>query len=158
MLPDPNRVSDTRAWLRKAKGDLRGAQVCLGADPPLAEDVLFHCQQAVEKALKGFLAWHDRPFRKTHDLAELGRQVSRPEPSLESACRRAEPLTVYASWVFRYPGEPGEPTVEEAWRSRRKCARRCCLAFPPKLTPERFTSPGSCPSPPTLSADRRRCG
>ncbi len=87
--------------------------VDLAADPPLAEDALFHCQQAVERAPKGFPAWHDRPFRKTHDLAELGRQVSQLDPSLESACRRAEQLTVYA-WVFRYPGEPGEPTVKEA--------------------------------------------
>ena len=41
----------------------------------MLDDALFHCQQAVEKALKGLLTWHDVPFRKTHSLEELGRQV-----------------------------------------------------------------------------------
>jgi HEPN domain-containing protein len=38
----------------------------------LLGDATFHCQQAVEKAMKAFLTWHDRIFRKTHDLVELG--------------------------------------------------------------------------------------
>ena len=38
----------------------------MAADPPLLEDALFHCQQAVEKVLKALLTWHDEPFRKTH--------------------------------------------------------------------------------------------
>jgi hypothetical protein len=42
----------------------------LAVEPAFVEDVLFHCQQTVEKALKAFLAWHDRPLRKTHDLVE----------------------------------------------------------------------------------------
>jgi hypothetical protein len=33
---------------------------------------VFHCRQAAEKAMKGFLARHDVPFRKTHDLEEIG--------------------------------------------------------------------------------------
>ena len=40
--------------------------------PPLPREALYHCQQAAEKALKGFLAFHDHPFRRTHDLRELG--------------------------------------------------------------------------------------
>jgi HEPN domain-containing protein len=55
MQPDAVRRADTLAWLRKAEGDLRAAAVDLGADPPLVDDALFHCQQAVEKALKGLL-------------------------------------------------------------------------------------------------------
>jgi HEPN domain-containing protein len=46
--------------------------------------VLFHCQQAVEKALKECLAWHDRAFRKTHSLEELGASWERVEPTLET--------------------------------------------------------------------------
>jgi HEPN domain-containing protein len=44
---------------------------------------LFHCQQAAEKALKGFLAWHDQPFPKTHDLGKLGKQAVEVDPTLE---------------------------------------------------------------------------
>jgi HEPN domain-containing protein len=106
------RVADTQGWLRKAAGDLRGAEVDLAATPPLTEDAAFHCQQAVEKTLKAFLAWHDEPFRKTHDLGEIGEQCVALDASLEPVCRLAEPLTPFA-WIFRYPGDVQEPPVEE---------------------------------------------
>jgi HEPN domain-containing protein len=31
---------------------------------------VFHAQRAAEKAMKAFLAWHDVPFRKTHNLED----------------------------------------------------------------------------------------
>lgn len=113
MPPDPRRVADTRAWLLKAADDLRAAQVDLAAVPPLTADAAFHCQQLTEKALKAFLYWHNRPFRRVHDLTEVGKQCIGLDPSLEQVGRRAERLTVYA-WAFRYPGDPEEPTVKEA--------------------------------------------
>mgnify|MGYP001563583143 CR=1 FL=1 len=48
------RVAETRAWFAKSRFDLRCAEADLQAVPPLVEDVLFHCQQAAEKAMKGF--------------------------------------------------------------------------------------------------------
>ncbi len=72
MGHDPARVAETREWLQKAALDFRGAAIDLDAEPPLLEDALFHCQQAVEKALKEFLAWHDVPFGKTHSLLVHG--------------------------------------------------------------------------------------
>jgi hypothetical protein len=55
MRHDPARIADTRAWFVKAANDLRGVDVDLAAAPPLLGDALFHCQQAVEKAVKAFL-------------------------------------------------------------------------------------------------------
>jgi HEPN domain-containing protein len=112
MPPDPPRTADTRAWLAKAALDLRSTRADLAAFPPIRGDALFHCQQAVEKALKAWLAWHDRPFRKTHDLGELGGQAIALDPSLEPLLRQAAVLTEYA-WQFRYPGEVAEPSEEE---------------------------------------------
>jgi HEPN domain-containing protein len=112
MSRDDPRVADTRAWLRKAADDLRGAEVDLAAAPPLTGDAAFHCQQAAEKALKALLAWHDVPFRKTHDLAELGQQCVAVDQSLERLCRRAASLTPFA-WTFRYPGDAEEPSVSD---------------------------------------------
>lgn len=77
---------------------------------------MFHAQQAVEKALKAFLALHDTPFRKTHDLVELGRQCVSIDAGLESQLRAAAPLTEYA-WRYRYPGDLVEPEVGEAERA-----------------------------------------
>ncbi len=70
--------------------------------PPLVEDIVFHCQQAVEKSMKAFLTWHNVPFRKTHSLEELGEQCLRIDESLKELVDRAVPLTDYA-WRFRYP-------------------------------------------------------
>ena len=63
--------------------------------------------------MKGYLTWHDRPFRKTHNLVEIGQQVADLQPEIEPLLRRAAALTEYA-WKFRYPGDPDEPTQEEA--------------------------------------------
>jgi HEPN domain-containing protein len=68
MSPDAERAAEAREWLDKTALDLRGARVDLQAAPPPLEDALFHCQQAIEKAFKAYLAWHDSPFRKTHSL------------------------------------------------------------------------------------------
>jgi HEPN domain-containing protein len=75
--------------------------------------MLFHCQQAAEKALKGFLTWHDVAFRKTHSLEEIGQQCVNIDPTLRELLDRVVPLTEYA-WKFRYPGDFEEPTGQEA--------------------------------------------
>ena len=114
MLPELPRLQDTRGWPSKADLDVRAAHIDLDAFPPLLEDASFHCQQAVEKALKAFLTWHDRPFRRTHDLNELGRQVTAIAPELESLLRQAAVLSEFA-WAYRYPGDPPELTRDEVW-------------------------------------------
>lgn len=60
MPHDPELVAETRAWLSKAKSDLDAAAFELTAEPPFTADMVFHAQQAVEKAFKGFfdLAQH----------------------------------------------------------------------------------------------------
>ena len=89
----PEFVAETRAWLIRAHGDLRAAAVLNSADPPLRGDALFHCQQAAEKALKGFLTWHGRTFLKTHNIGELGHAVAEVAPELADLLRRAAALT-----------------------------------------------------------------
>ena len=109
MRLDPVLVLDTKAWFRKAAIDLRSADADLKASPPILEDVVFHCQQAAEKAIKGFLTYHQQPFGKTHDLRELAKACLRVDITLAPVL----PLTWYA-WKFRYPGSPEEPSLEEA--------------------------------------------
>lgn len=82
MQHDPVRLADTQARLIKLRKDMRSAEHGLTASPPLLEDVLFHCQQAVEKVLKGCLTWHDIPFRKTHSLEEIGQQCVTIDPTM----------------------------------------------------------------------------
>ncbi len=112
MPLDTALVADTKAWLIKAANDLRGVSVDLDASPPLFEDALFHCQQAAEKSLKAFLTFHNAPFRKTHNIEELGEECLRIDPSLLDMIDEAVPLTEFA-WRYRYPGEPTSPTLDE---------------------------------------------
>jgi len=113
MPHDPSLIAETRAWLLKAAKDLAIADHDRNAKPPFLEDVVFHCQQAAEKVLKGFLTWHGIAFRKTHNLVEIGQSCVAVDRTLEPTLRLAAPLTEYA-WKFRYPGEPEEPSSEEA--------------------------------------------
>lgn len=113
MPLDPVLVAETKAWLRKAAIDLIAAKHDLSPSPPLLADAVFHCQQAVEKVFKGFLMWHGIPFRKTHSLEELGEQCLDLDQTLKALVDQAVPLTEYA-WRFRYPGDPEEPSREEA--------------------------------------------
>jgi HEPN domain len=48
-----------------------------------------------------------------HDLEESGEACITIDATLRETIERAIPLTEYA-WKFRYPGEPEEPTREEA--------------------------------------------
>ena len=112
MPPDPARVAEARPWFVKAEHDLRAAGVLLAASPPLLGEAAYHCQQAAEKSLEGYLSWHDVPFGKSHDLAAIGGLCVSIDVSLEAICMRGDRLSVFA-WAFRYPGDPEEPTRAE---------------------------------------------
>lgn len=112
-LHEPQNRYEAADWLAKARRDLAAASNLIVVSPPLPDVALFHAQQAAEKSWKAMLAWHGLPFRKTHDLRELGQQLLAVEPALRDLVLEAEELTPFA-WAFRYPGESDEPTVAEA--------------------------------------------
>ena len=134
MPHDPERIAETRSWFAKASEDLRAATFEFTATPPLTADIVFPAQQAVEKSTKGFLSWHDRTFRKTHNLVEIGELAAAVDSTLEPLLRRAAPLTEYA-WRFRYPGDLDEPPVEEA-REALTIAREVFEALLTRLPPD----------------------
>lgn len=116
MPLDPEVVAETKSWLEKAFSDLRTAKHSLTSKPPLTDASVFHSQQAAEKALKAFLTFHQKSFRKTHNLEELGRQCVKFDPLLEQSVNQAVPLTEYA-WRYRYPGEPEDASIDEAQKA-----------------------------------------
>jgi HEPN domain-containing protein len=110
MTPDELPRKEAAKWLRQAAKDRNAAQVLMGPEPSRS---VFHSQQAAEKAVKAFLTFHQIPFRKTHDLGDLGSQCASIDPSLEQILREVADLTDYAS-AFRYPDAPYEPDADEA--------------------------------------------
>jgi len=113
MPHDPGLLAETRSWFLEGSRDLEAGAFELTTPSPFTEHAVFHAQQVAEKALKGFLAWHSVPFRKTHSLEELGAQCEAVDGELKPVIDKAVPLTKYA-WKFRYPGEPETPPREEA--------------------------------------------
>ena len=71
MALEERRIRRTKEWLVKAQRDLEAAAILQAQPAPFLDIVVYHCQQAGEKALKAYLFWHDVPFGKTHSLQEL---------------------------------------------------------------------------------------
>lgn len=67
-------------WLDKALSDLQGARILLtwNGDHAL---VAFHCQQAIEKALKGYLLFKTGRHFDGHNLTYLCRQAAQHDPA-----------------------------------------------------------------------------
>ncbi len=110
MTPEESRRDEADRWLAQARKDLNAARLLASGEPSRS---VFHSQQAAEKTAKAFLTFCDVPFRKTHDLNELGRQCAELDPSLTPVFREASDLTDYAV-VFRYLDAPREPDADEA--------------------------------------------
>lgn len=136
-----DRSALARGWFRKADSDLADARRTAASEGPY-DTACFHAQQAVEKYLKGVLAWRSLEIPRTHDLEELQRLCSQLEPWPELATCDLTDLTAYAV-ELRYDAEfwPPPPTPS-SWLS--KCAPACSLIC--RRTPDRKAS---------LRADRR---
>ena len=114
LEPLSEEVADeVRAWLTKAAHDLRAAEYLAHAEQPLLDIAVYHCQQAMEKALKGFLTAASRPFPKTHTLVPLVELAMEVDASFEGLRDPAEALSPFA-WRFRYPGDVLEPSEAES--------------------------------------------
>jgi len=106
-------LDEVREWLQKGRNDLLSAQILIEHVPPVLDTASFHCQQAVEKALKAFLAWKAVPFGKVHSLTYLLDLCEVEEPGSASLRDRTETLAPYAVEI-RYPGVVMEVSLEEA--------------------------------------------
>lgn len=144
MEVEQQKAMLTRDWLTRAKHDLRGADGVLALAEPLPDVALYHCQQAYEKALKGFLTWHDWPLRKTHLLPELIEACVAIDPEFTQLAASAGVVSPYA-WKFRYPMtdangvlieiEPSDQDAAEALRFAREAFDFVVTRLPSKARP-----------------------
>lgn len=111
MTPDEARARETLDWLDKAAEDLASCTALIASGH--FANALFFCQQGAEKSLKGFLTWHEQPFRRTHDLEEPGEACRAIDNTLAPLIIDADVLSDYA-WKLRYPGAPYSPDKAEA--------------------------------------------
>jgi HEPN domain-containing protein len=107
------KTQEIQLWLRKSQQDLAVAQLLINQEHEYLSIAVYHCQQSLEKGLKGYLTYQDVPFQKTHDLTILNRLCVKFDARFEAVLNAAVILTPYAT-QFRYPSEQSEPTVAEA--------------------------------------------
>jgi HEPN domain-containing protein len=92
-------------WLEIADDDLAIANFSAKKMWPVPYAIIcFHCQQAVEKYLKWFLALHDIDPPKTHDLEELEKLCETINPQFSTIYEKCSILSGYAVQT-RYPNE-----------------------------------------------------
>lgn len=106
-----------RQWVAKAANDLLSADNNLKANDVPCDAVCFHCQQAAEKLLKGYLVVGGHPAPRTHDLLLLLEEVLATTPAAEALRDHLSLLMPYAVEV-RYPDEWFEPSVDDAREAR----------------------------------------
>src|SRR5512139_3749994 len=85
-----------RKWLTKARRDLLSAKRLARGSDPYLDTAVYHCQQCVEKSIKGWLVHHDQTFEKTHDLRLLVTLASEIEPDFNEWFDMAEMISPYA--------------------------------------------------------------
>ena len=105
-------------WLVKAENDFQAGLAILQADQPPTDTICFHMQQCVEKHLKVYLTFHQEPFRRTHNIAELIEQCKDIAPVFDTLYGlQADTLTIYGIEI-RYPDDFHVPTLAEAEQAK----------------------------------------
>ena len=101
-------------WLKKAESDLKNVRnnFAVKEEDIPTDTVCFHCQQAGEKYLKGYLVFAGIKFLSTHSLADLVLLCSENDPKFKGIMEKAESLTPFAVEIC-YPDDFHVPTIEE---------------------------------------------
>lgn len=110
---DEAQRDEVKHWLTKSQRDLQAAQILLSSETYVLDSAVYHCQQAAEKALKGYLAHQKLELVKTHDLTELIKLCIPFSSTFECLKAAAKTLTPYAS-ELRYPEDYIETDTTEA--------------------------------------------
>ncbi|MFH1386604.1 MAG: HEPN domain-containing protein [bacterium] len=79
-----NKSNHKNILILKAKEDFDAAKKLIKEGIFSEEIVLFHCQQAIEKALKAFLDSNGLIYPKSHDLEALLSMCGKEDPTFEN--------------------------------------------------------------------------
>ena len=111
MSPESRELA--QAWLAKARSDLSTARILIEGNQKHFDTGSYHCQQAAEKALKGWLTACEAPVPKTHFLVELLERSISFDDAFSPFRKHCETLGPLAH-EFRYPGDIMEPALKDA--------------------------------------------
>lgn len=119
-MPD-QPASPPEEWFQKAREDLEAAELLLAHRGP-AGSAAFHVQQAIEKAIKGFLIARGWELRRIHNLDPLLKDAGAHDPDLE----QFHELCLKVSQFYfdeRYPGLQSSGLTAEEVREALEAAK-----------------------------------
>lgn len=107
--------SNYEDWFLKVKNDLKAAEAIMGyyEDPP-TDTVCYHCHQAVEKSLKGYLVYKKTRLPWVHDIVFLLNLCIEYDTELEVLKEDVEVLNKYYIEAKYPPDIPVLFSKEEA--------------------------------------------
>jgi HEPN domain-containing protein len=128
-----------QSWLDKAWSDLETAKLVAATPGMRLDTAIYHCQQAAEKALKGYLTAQDDSIEKTHDIRKLTQRCCVFEPVFSHQITDAVLLTPYAT-LYRYPGlaaqsQPTATELSEAIHAAQRLLDFVLALLPPETHP-----------------------
>jgi HEPN domain-containing protein len=89
-------------WLKKADSDWNVVRILLKDECPPRDAICFHCQQYIEKLIKGLLCRNDVECPKSHDIRRLAQLAEPFVPELKMLLNDADTLSACAV-ANRYP-------------------------------------------------------
>ena len=90
------------SWLVKAAHDLETAKIVSSHLPDFDDVIAFHCQQSIEKSLKGYLIFLDIEYKPVHDLGYLVNLIITKDDSFDTYFEDIDRISRYAVQI-RYP-------------------------------------------------------
>lgn len=130
----------TKAWLTKARNDLDTARLISDSPEGHLDVAIYHCQQAAEKAVKGFLVFKVAPIQKTHDVEKL-MDVALDFDDTFSAWLNAAAMLTPLAVSYRYPAEgalfdPPPPEFAEALEAAAQIYAHVLSRLPGEVHPD----------------------
>jgi HEPN domain-containing protein len=96
------KIKDVIDWIQIADDDIDSAKILNEAAHRHYENICYHCAQAIEKYLKGYLSYNDIIPQKTHNLLLLNENCIGIDNRFESIRIECGLLNRFASDI-RYP-------------------------------------------------------
>ena len=133
---DSDRYYD---WLDMALMDLQSARIlrAYGGD---SDAVVFHCQQTMEKALKGFLLFRTKRHYDGHNITFLIKQAMRESWDFSRFLERSAPLGriyIESRYPADYPPELDEDAADEYYVMAESIYRLACSKVFMEALPEK---------------------
>lgn len=106
------KLDIVKKWIESGDHDLGTAQLIFQYIPRYRDTIAFHCQQAVEKYLKGYLFFLGIKFKRSHDLNYLLSLISQKEKVSDEMFDKSAELEDF-SVEIRYPDTTFELTNDD---------------------------------------------